>query len=148
MKLKLIITAFVFLFLRVEAQQYGYWEIIDSMNVSRDYFSTSIFSNNKILAAGGDSPVLFNSAEIYDLNNNTWENTTPMLGYRANHHLITLNTGEVIAIGGLLLKSCELFNPATNSWRFTDSSETLKVSDESVNLKLFESGLKISHDLS
>ena len=62
MKLKLIITAFAFLFLRVEAQQYGYWEIIDSMNVSRSYFSTSIFSNNIILATGGDSPVIFNSA--------------------------------------------------------------------------------------
>lgn len=126
MKLKLIIAAFIFLFLRVEAQQYGYWEIIDSMNVRRWLFSSSIFSNNKILASGGDSPVLFNSAEIYNLDNNTWENTTPMLAYRAHHHLITLNTGEVIAIGGLLLKSCEIFNPASNSWRYTDSLETLK----------------------
>jgi Kelch motif/Secretion system C-terminal sorting domain len=96
------------------------------MNVSRSYFSTSIFSNNKILATGGDSPVIFNSAEIYDLGNNTWENTTPMLGYRTIHHLITLNNGEVIAIGGFLLQSCEIFNPASNSWRYTDSLETLK----------------------
>jgi len=126
MKLKLIIAAFALLFIPVEAQQYGYWEIVDSMNVKRWSFSSSIFSNSKILASGGDSPVLFNSAEIYDLDNNTWENTTPMLAYRALHHLITLNNGEVIAIGGYKLRSCEIFNPASHSWRYTDSLETLK----------------------
>ena len=126
MKLKLILTAFVLLFLNVEAQQYGYWEIIDSMDVPRWNFSTSVFSDHNILATGSDGPIPSNSAEIYDLDKNTWENTTPMLGYRAFHNLITLNSGEVLAIGGFLLKSCELFNPASNSWRYTDSLETLK----------------------
>ena len=126
MKLKLIIAAFVLLFLRAEAQQYGYWEIIDSMNIRRWNFSTSIFSNNKILAAGSDGSPILNSAEIYNLDNNTWANTTSMLEGRAFHHLITLNNNEVIAIGGFLLKSCEIFNPASNSWRYIDSLETLK----------------------
>lgn len=126
MKLKLIIAAFVLLFLRAEAQQYGYWEIIDSMNVPRSLFSTSIFLNSKVLVTGGETDSLLNSAEIYDLNSDTWSNTTPMLKGRAAHHLITLNNGEVIAIGGFLLKSCELFNPASNSWRYIDSLETLK----------------------
>ena len=134
MKLKLIIAAFVLLFLRAEAQQYGYWEIIDSMNIRRWNFSTSIFSNNKILAAGSDGSPILNSAEIYNLDNNTWANTTSMLEGRAFHHLITLNNNEVIAIGGFLLKSCELFNPASNSWRYTDSLETLKYFGDTATL--------------
>ena len=135
MKLKMIIAVFVFLFLRVEAQQYGYWEIIDSMEVTRYYFSTSIFSNNKILATGGEtSTVRINSAEIYNLDNNTWENTNPMLDNRSLHNLITLNNGEVIAIGGFEVKSSEIFNPASNSWRYTDSLETLKYFGDTATL--------------
>jgi len=126
MRLKLIIAAFVFLFLRVEAQQYGYWEIIDSMDVPRWNFSTSVFSNYNILATGSDGPIPSNSAEIYNLDSYTWAITASMLQGRVFHHLVTLNNGEVIAIGGFLLKSCELLNPVSNSWRYTDSLETLK----------------------
>jgi len=126
MKLKLITAAFVVLFLKVEAQQYGSWEIIDSMNVPRSYFGTSLISNSKVLVTGSDSDSLLNSTEIYDLDKNAWESATPMLTGRAAHHLFTLSNGEVIAIGGFQLRSCEVFNPSLSSWRYTDSLETLK----------------------
>jgi len=134
MKLKLIIPAFVFLFLRAEAQQYGYWEIIDSMNVPRWNFSTSIFSNGKVLVSGTGSDSLLNSAEIYYSDSNSWIKTTPMLQGRSFHHLVTLNDGEVIAIGGYKKKSCEIFNTITNSWKYTDSLETLKYFGDTATL--------------
>src|SRR3990172_10478654 len=134
MKLKLIIAAFALLFLRVEAQQYGYWEIIDSMNVRRWTFSSSIFSNNKILASGGDEFPNYSSSEIYNYETGFWENTASMLEGRLIHKLVTLGNGEVIAIGGFLLRSCEIFNPESNSWRYTDSLETLKYYGDTATL--------------
>ncbi len=126
MKIKLMITSFILLFLSAEAQQYGLWEIIDSMDVRRRNFSSSIFANNKILATGGDLFPNYNSAEIYNGEIGLWENTTSMLEGRLVHHLLTLSNGNVIAIGGFLKKSCEVFNPDSNSWRYTDSIETIK----------------------
>jgi len=112
--------------LSAEAQQYGSWEIIDSMDIRRRNFSSSVFSNNKILVSGGDEFPNYNSAEIYNSESGMWENTTQMLEGRLVHRLLTLSNGNVIAIGGFLKKSCEIFNPDSNSWGYTDSLETLK----------------------
>ncbi len=108
------------------SQQYGHWEIIDSMNVKRWTFSTSILSNSKILAAGGDELPPYSSAEVYNSQTNFWVNTVDMLEGRLLHDLITLKSGEVIAIGGFKVRSCEIFNPDSNSWRYTDSLKILK----------------------
>lgn len=108
------------------SQQYGHWETMDSMEVPRYWFGKSVFTNSKVLVAGSDGFPITNSAEIYDLNNSSWASTVPMQRARAAHYLITLQNGEVIAIGGFLTRSCEIFNPHSISWRYTDSLKTLK----------------------
>ncbi len=125
---------FSLIILEIEAQQYGEWNLVDSMNTPRNYFSTVVFSNNRIMASGGDELSPYNSTEIYDIGNNIWESTSPMLEARLIHHLISLKSGKVIAVGGYLLRSCEIFDPDSNTWRFTDSLETLKYFGSSVTL--------------
>lgn len=104
------------------------------MNVPRYWFGTAILTNSKVIVSGSVSETFLNSAEIYNLTNNTWEFVTPMLRGRGAHQLIKLNSGEVIAIGGYLIRSCEIFNPFSNSWHYTDSVETLKEYGNTVTL--------------
>ncbi len=110
----------------VLSQQYGSWEIIDSMNVPRYWFGTTILTNSEVIVSGSDSETLLNSTEIYNVTNDSWELTSTMLRGRAAHHLFKLNNGEVIAVGGFLTRSCEVFNSSSNSWRYTDSLKTMK----------------------
>lgn len=40
---------------------------------------------------------------------------------RSYHKAILLNNGKVLVVGGFMIRSCELFDPITETWVFTDS---------------------------
>ncbi len=103
------------------AQQYGHWEIIDSMDVRRFNFSTSIFSNNMILATGGDELPPYKSAEIYNVSLNIWNLTDSMHYQRGNQKMVLLKDGRILVISGYNQYSCEIYDPVNSTWEITDS---------------------------
>ena len=105
------------------AQQYGSWKEIDSLNIPRVGHAMVVLPNGDILASGNsiiDSIQSAKTCEIYDINTNTWNLTTPLRRQMYSHHMVLLNNGEVLAFGGGG-RSCEIFNPNTKEWRMTDS---------------------------
>jgi hypothetical protein len=55
----------------------------------------------------------------------SWKFISPMKHARAQHQAVLLNNGEILAIGGEngtnVLKSCEIYDPSTDTWRDVDS---------------------------
>jgi len=51
---------------------------------------------------------------------------------RDSHNLVLLNNGKVLAIGGYKEQSCELFDPATETWTMIDSIPTFRYSGHTV----------------
>ncbi len=73
---------------------------------------------SKVLVVGGGvAPI---SAEIYDLDANTWSTAAPMSTARSLHTSTKLLDGRVLVVGGYdgkqSLTSIEIYDPALNSW--------------------------------
>ena len=76
MKIKLTFIIFTFLYISIEAQQYGHWEITDSTKLPRMEHASIVMADGNVLVTGGI--VGYNSgysstAEIYDVTTNTWQ---------------------------------------------------------------------------
>jgi len=103
------------------AQSYGDWTEIDSLNIARVGHAMVVLPNGNVLVSGSEVDSLQTSAEIYDIATDKWRYTAPMNIPRALHKLVLLNTGKVLAIGGFQERSCELFDPVSETWTMTDS---------------------------
>jgi len=114
------------------AQNYGAWSEIDSMSIPRIYHSMVELPDGNILVSGTDGDSIQSSAEIYDFTMGKWRYTTPMNVPRSQHNLVLLNTGKVMAIGGYKERSCELFDPETETWTMTDSIPTYRYFGQTV----------------
>lgn len=131
------------------------WIEIDSMHEARVGHAMVVLPNSNILVTGGEGGYENSrkvSCEIYDFNTGKWRYTTSMNVPRVSHNLILLKNGKVLAIGGYREKSCELFDPLTETWTLTDSIPTFRFSGQSVTeLKdgriLVTGGYKVSEDL-
>lgn len=111
----------LFISININAQNYGEWKVIDSMNIRRtDHASTLMQDGNLMVAGGWEITNALSSCEIYDVTINKWQLTTPMHYNHTNASLVTLNDGRIFVIGGRTNK-CEIFNPTTQSWKITDS---------------------------
>ncbi|MEJ5352701.1 MAG: kelch repeat-containing protein [Melioribacteraceae bacterium] len=112
------------------------WIQIDSMNEERFQHAIAVLPNGNILVSGGSGGGQGNpdkrSAEIYDFNTGKWRYTNPMNVPRSLHKLLLLKTGKVMAIGGYKERSCELFDPITETWTMTDSIPTLRATGYTV----------------
>ncbi len=51
---------------------------------------------------------------------------------RFSHNLVLLKTGKILAIGGFQERSCELFDPVTETWTMTDSIPTMRFYSQSI----------------
>ena len=101
--------------------------------------TATLLPNGRVLVLGGwtseqapELPVheiytVFNTAEEYDANSNTWLSASPMKQARAYQSATLLPEGNVLVIGGLdevevypfgqpSAISTEIYDPATNSW--------------------------------
>jgi galactose oxidase-like protein/Kelch motif protein len=106
------------------------WEFTNSLNVERqDHTATLLPSGQVLVAAGGtsedDSLV---SAELYDPATMVWSLTGSLTGRRHEHSATLLPNGMVLVAGGYdtsfgggNLATCELYNPATETWTTTGS---------------------------
>lgn len=104
----------------------------------RDYGSAVMYEPGKILYVGGGNPPT-NTAEIIDLNqpNPTWTYTGSMAVARRQLNATLLPTGEVLVTGGTsgagfndlatAVRSAEIWNPATGTWRELASSTVARI---------------------
>src|SRR5262249_55280848 len=91
-----------------------------------------LLQNGKVLVTGGSGPFgTLSSAEIFDPALNSWSSVPSMTMSRARslHALAVLPDGRVIAVGGgsgccEILRTSEIFDPASNSWTGTGSLVT------------------------
>ena len=110
----------------------GTWSVTGSLNTARSAHSAVLLSNGKVLVAGG---LDLRSAEIYDPATGNWTTTGSFV---RKHDPVTgpvpltlLLNGNVLLEGGLGLQlesssDAELYDPASGTWRLTDSLATAR----------------------
>jgi len=102
----------------------GIWTVTGSMASNRQYHTSTLLPNGKVLVAGGenDSGIL-SSAELYDPTTGMWTNTGSMNVKRTAYTATLLPNGEVLIAGGssdvTLLLPTELYDPNTGTWTNT-----------------------------
>ena len=125
MKTKSVTLIILFLIsYKINAQEYGNWREIDSLNYGRAGHAMVLLPNGNILVSGADIIDSINTAktcEIFDINTKTWRPTNPLLAPMYGHFMEVLNSGEILAFGGAT-RVCQIFNPNTEEWRLTDST--------------------------
>jgi hypothetical protein len=92
-----------------------------NLNVPRRDHNATLLADGRVLVAGGSDSPSFRNAEIYDPSSELWTVTGSMKVGRRWFGMTTLQDGTVLA-GIYYLDSCELFDPATGTWR--PSTET------------------------
>jgi hypothetical protein len=112
--------------IKIIAQNYGSWSEIDSMNIARVGHALVVLPDGNVLVSGNGVDSIQSSAEIYDFKTGKWRYTTPMNVPRLDHKLVLLNTGKVLAVAGYKERSCELFDPVSETWTMTDSIPTYR----------------------
>lgn len=107
-----------------EAQNYGSWTSVDSLNLDRAYSASILLPNGNVLVTGGEggNPAeITNTCELYDYKANTWTYTANMNIQRFYHQMVQIDSNRVLVIGGYREKSCEIYNIKENTWSITDS---------------------------
>jgi len=108
----------------------GSWTATGTMVSPRESQTATLLPNGKVLVAGGyrDFEAL-PSAELYDPATGTWAATGSMNNARGYHTATLLPDGKVLVAGGRSnnsstggpLTSAELYDPASGTWKTTDS---------------------------
>ncbi len=97
----------------------GTWSPTGSMNVARNFHSTTLLSNGQALVAGGiNNTGVLASAELYDPSSGTWTLTGSMNVGRADYPATLLPSGQVLVAGGFSngsISSAELFRLSLDS---------------------------------
>ena len=77
------------------------WKSLNTMNTGREGAGSAVI-NNKIYTFGGDSDISNNSAEVYDISNNTWSIIEPSGGtfYSRKHPFVGTVNNKAYIIGG------------------------------------------------
>lgn len=109
----------------------GTWSRVGDMNDPRGNLKVVALDDGRLLAAGGarrsggyQDPVA--SVEIFDVSTGTWEVAAAMQRPRAQHVLVVLDDGRVLAAGGTEDDayeggtSAEIYDPATDQWSLTE----------------------------
>ena len=101
------------------------WSPTPPMARYRREHTATLLSDGRVLVAGSQDDLTFNSAEIYDPAGNQWIAAAPMTSGRALHSAVRLANGEVLVVGGISqgqnspaieLASAEIYHPSTNRW--------------------------------
>lgn len=103
------------------AQNYGSWIEVDSLNIARVGHAIVVLPNGNVLVSGNDIDSIQTSCEIYEISTGKWRYTTPMNIPRTRHQMVLLSTNKILTIGGLFERSCEIFDPQTETWIMSDS---------------------------
>jgi N-acetylneuraminic acid mutarotase len=119
----IILMVFVLgLILSQPAQAVNDWSLTGYLEYGRRYHSATLLPDGRVLVVGGD---IFQSYEIYNPASGIWSPAGSLpYPYNAAYHTATrLKDGQVLVAGGLYensaLSSCQLFNPAGDTWTGT-----------------------------
>ena len=114
----------------------GSWSVVGnhSVNVYRDYGSSIMYDNGKILVMGGGDPPT-NTAEVIDLNaaSPAWRSVASMAFARRQLNATVLPDGQILVTGGTSgpgfndptapVFAAEMWNPATENWTTMASAQ-------------------------
>ena len=114
----------------------GSWSVVGnhSVNVYRDYGSSVMYDNGKILVMGGGDPPT-NTAEVIDLNaaSPAWHSVASMAFARRQLNATVLPDGQILVTGGTSgpgfndptapVFAAEMWNPATENWTTMASAQ-------------------------
>jgi N-acetylneuraminic acid mutarotase len=104
------------------------WVATGSMSSPPEYHTATLFSNGKVLVAGGDyGGSYLTNAQLYDPALGTWTATAGLSTARAKHTATMLPDGRVLVVGGInsatgqSILTAEVFDPASGTWTPTGS---------------------------
>ena len=118
----------------------GAWTVVanHSVNVYRDYGSSVMYDNGKVLVVGGGNPPT-NTAEVIDLNASSpaWRQVASMAFARRQHNATLLPDGKVLVTGGTSgpgfannstpVFVAEMWDPATENWATMASQDFRRI---------------------
>ena len=105
----------------------GAWTVVADRQLFREYGSSVMYADGKILLTGGGDPPT-NTAEVIDLNlpSPAWRSVAPMAYARRQLNATLLPDGKVLVTGGTSgpgfnnsstpVMASELWNPVTETW--------------------------------
>lgn len=103
--------------------------LVANMNEARSRQTATLLPDGRVLVAGGRdaSGLSLSSAEVHDPANNTWTLTGSLATPRDWHRTVLREDAMVLVAGGLntsaagnpVLRSAELYDPASGTWRPT-----------------------------
>jgi hypothetical protein len=106
----------------------GAWTAVANSSLHRDYGSSVLYDEGKVLIVGGGSAPPTNTAQVIDLNapSPAWRTVAPMAYARRHLNATLLPDGTVLVNGGTSgtgfdnattpVFAAELWNPATETW--------------------------------
>jgi len=108
------------------------WTHLSMMTQIRIRHTATLLPSGKVLVAGGrdwirqpdnsETPISFDTAELYDPSTRTWSPTGRMNRPRGGHSAVLLSSGKVLVVGGSHDESAELYDPDTGTWTLTGST--------------------------
>ncbi|WP_199520292.1 kelch repeat-containing protein, partial [Kitasatospora sp. MBT63] len=112
----------------------GLWAFTkNDMSAARLHATATVLADGKVLVAGGDdgNEAALDSAEIYDPETGSWNETGSMKQARRDATATLLPDGRVLVAGGRIasfaLNSAEIYDPKTGLWGFTDSMKQYRM---------------------
>jgi hypothetical protein len=104
------------------------WSPGGNLLVARMNHTATLLPDGRILVVGGYNGNFLAECEIYDPATGSVTVTAPLLRGRMDHQSILLANGSVMMCGGriggtdgLFLNDCEIYDPATATWRAADA---------------------------
>jgi N-acetylneuraminic acid mutarotase len=113
----------------------GQWSPAGNLGSARQFHTAVVLANGKVLVAGGLVPgdgsfLPTGSAELYDPATGEWSDTGAMSLPRFAHTMTSLLNGKALVATGsnenlnqppflTPVRSCELYDPETETWSFT-----------------------------
>jgi N-acetylneuraminic acid mutarotase len=105
----------------------GAWTLTGNMHDARQEHTATLLLDGRVLVTGGNvGAISLSSAELYDPNTGNWSLTGSLHEGRQTHTATLLGDGRVLVAGGFtydspqrVLKSAELYDPATGIWSQT-----------------------------
>ena len=108
----------------------GSWRSTGDLNVARVGHTATLLAGGRLLVAGGTTSyeqpfVDTNTAELYDLETETWSLTGNLNDATSGHTATLLENGKVLVAGGWngssTLDKAEIYDPANGTWTITGS---------------------------
>jgi N-acetylneuraminic acid mutarotase len=119
--------------------QTGSWSLAGSMVVGLPGATATLLNTGKVLVTGGEFATFI--TELYDPATGTWTETGALHETRSYNSAALLQDGRVLVaggpggpVGGTVLASAEIYDPATGTWSTTGSLLTARYGQQAVLL--------------